>query len=74
MRDKLVKAISYQLDIDPDEIKDDHHIKDDLGADSLGCVELVMRVEEEFNIEIDDTVWEKLNTVGEMLEYVEMVS
>ena len=64
------KAIEEQVMIKADEIKDDASFVDDLGADSLDTVELVMALEEEFNTEIPDEEAEKISTVAEAVAYV----
>ncbi|MFH1798797.1 MAG: acyl carrier protein [Candidatus Omnitrophota bacterium] len=66
-----VKAIvAEQLGVKIEEVKDDAKFIDDLGADSLDTVELVMALEEEFGAEIPDEDAEKLNTVGDAVRYV----
>ena len=69
--DRVKKVIVAQLDIDPDEIQMDSTFVGDLGADSLDIVELVMAFEEEFNIEIPDDVVYKLETIGDVVSFVE---
>ena len=64
------KIIAEQLDIDVSEVTDDKHITDDLGADSLDTVELVMALEEEFETEIPDEDAEKITSVQEAIDYV----
>jgi acyl carrier protein len=59
------------LGVKVEEVKDDAKFIDDLGADSLDTVELVMALEEEFGAEIPDEDAEKLTTVGEAIKYVE---
>ena len=59
-----------QLDVDADEVQMNSNIVDDLGADSLDVVELVMAIEEEFNIEITDDQAEKIKTVGDVVNYI----
>lgn len=59
-----------QLSVDADEVKMESAFIDDLGADSLDIVELIMGIEEEFDIEIPDEDAEKLTTVGEAMNYV----
>lgn len=68
--DKMKKIIVEQLGVEEDEITLESSIIDDLGADSLDIVELIMAIEEEFGIEIPDSETEKLNTVGDAVEYV----
>jgi acyl carrier protein len=70
IRARLVKVISEQLGINESDIKDDNSFVDDLGADSLDEIELVMAVEEEFEIEISDEEAEGLKTVSQALQYV----
>jgi acyl carrier protein len=62
--------IAEQLGAKADEIKDDASFVDDLGADSLDTVELVMALEEEFETEIPDEDAEKITTVQEAIDYV----
>ncbi len=66
IRDFLVE----QLGIDEDAITMDASFEDDLGADSLDLVELVMALEEEYDVEIDDEEAEKLKTVGDAVNYI----
>ena len=54
----------------PDDIKHEHHLEQDLGADSLDLVELLMCVEEEFDIEVKDEVAETWGTVGDVYRYL----
>ncbi len=69
--DKKVKDIIVdQLGVDPDEVTDNAHFIDDLGADSLDTVELVMAFEEEFGIEIADEDAEKIATVNDVIKYL----
>lgn len=68
--EKVQKIIAEQLGIDKEEITEESQIVDDLGADSLDVIELLMMLEEEFDIEISDEEAEKLSTVGEIVEYV----
>lgn len=66
-----VKAIvAEQLDVDINEVKTDSSFVDDLGADSLDTVELVMALEEEFNAEIPDDEAEKITTVQLAVDYI----
>ncbi len=70
-REKFKEIIVDRLGADPNEITDDASFIDDLGADSLDTVELVMAFEEEFDLEIPDEDAEKLTSVGKALEYLE---
>lgn len=68
---KVKKIIAEQLGVDESEITNESHFIDDLGADSLDTVELVMALEEEFGIEIPDEDAEKIQTVGDVQKYIE---
>jgi acyl carrier protein len=70
IEDKVKKIISEKLSVDLSEVIPDASFVDDLGADSLDLVELIMSMEEEFDVEISDEDAEKLVTVGDALEYV----
>ena len=67
----LEKIISESLGVDQDMVKDESNFVNDLGADSLNIVELVMAIEEEFDMEIPDEDSESLHTVGELRQYIE---
>ena len=69
--EKVKEKIAEQLGVDEDEITLESKIIDDLGADSLDVVELVMALEEEFDIEIPDSDTEGLSTVGDVVEYID---
>ena len=70
MEDKVKEIISKQLDVDLAEVKDDASFVDDLGADSLDTVELVMAFEEEFGVEIPDEDAEKITKVKDAISYI----
>ena len=69
--EKVKEILSSQFDVDVDSITADTDIIDDLGADSLDQVELVMAFEEEFGSDIPDEDAEKLTTVGDAIKYIE---
>ena len=71
VEEKVKHIIVEQLGVDEDEVKAESSFVDDLGADSLDVVELVMALEEEFGLEIGDEDAEKLTTVKQVVEYVE---
>ena len=66
----IEKIIANHLDVDISEVTDEKHLIDDLGADSLHTVELIMEFENEFDIEIPDDDAESLVTVGKIKEYI----
>ena len=70
VKDRVKKIIVDQLGVDADKVKPEASFIDDLGADSLDIVELVMALEEDFNIEIPDEEAEKARTVGDVMQYV----
>lgn len=69
--DKVKGIIAEQLGIKVEEVKEDASFIEDLGADSLDTVELVMALEEEFGIEIPDEDAEKITTVSDAVKYIE---
>ena len=69
-QDQVVKIIANQLQIDGNQVTPDASFMDDLGADSLDTVELIMALEEEFDIEIPDSDAEKIRTVQDALNYL----
>lgn len=69
--DKVKKIIVDQLDVEEDKVTEAASITDDLGADSLDVVDLVMSFEEEFDIEIPDVQVEKIKTVGDIVKFIE---
>ena len=68
--ERVKKIIAEQLGVEEEEVTLEAHFVEDLGADSLDTVELVMALEEEFEIEIPDEDAEKILTVGTALEYI----
>ncbi len=69
--DRLKKIIVEQLGVDEVDVKPEASFVDDLNADSLDLVELIMSLEEEFGMEISDEEAEKIKTVGDAQEYIE---
>ncbi len=67
---RVKEIIVEQLGVNPDEVKNDSSFVDDLGADSLDTVELVMALEEAFDCEIPDEEAEKITTVQQAIDYV----
>ncbi len=70
VEDKVKNIIVEQLNVDGDAVKPEATFIEDLGADSLDIVELVMTMEEEFDLEIPDEDAEKIKTVGDVVAYV----
>ena len=69
--DKVKAIVVEQLGVDESEVAIDSTFIDDLGADSLDIVDLIMAFEEEFNIEIPDDVAEKIKTVKDTVDYID---
>ena len=69
--DDVKEVVIEQFDCDPAEVKEDSKFIEDLGADSLDVVELVMALEEKFDIEIPDEDAEKILTVADAINYIE---
>ncbi len=69
--DQVKKIVKEQLGVEEDEIQMSSTFVDDLGADSLDIVELIMAFEEEFNIEIPDEKAEKIKTVEDVVKYID---
>ena len=70
IEEKVKEIITEQLEVAPDKVKPEASFSDDLKADSLAVVELVLALEEEFKIEIPDEDTEKIKTVGDAINYI----
>ena len=70
IQDKVIDIVAEQLGVDKEKIKPESNFVNDLGADSLDTVELVMELEEEFDINIADDAAEKIQTVGEAVAHI----
>ena len=70
IEDRVKKIVAEQLGVKLEDVKNESSVVDDLGADSLDTVELVMALEEEFETEIPDEEAEKINTVQAAIDYV----
>ena len=71
VQDRIKSIIAEQLGVKPDEVTPEASFIDDLGADSLDTVELIMALEEEFGVEIPDEDAEKMATVGDAIKYIQ---
>ena len=69
--ERVSKVIVDRLGVDESEVKLEASFRDDLGADSLDVVELVMELEDEFDMEISDEDAEKISTIGDAIAYIE---
>jgi acyl carrier protein len=69
--ERVQRIIVDHLGVDPSEVTLEASIKDDLGADSLAVMDLIMELEDEFQMEISDEQAEKINTVGDVVTYIE---
>lgn len=69
--DKVKNILIDQLDVEEDQVVPEATVMEDLGADSLAVVDLVMALEDEFDIEIDEDKYESFKTVGDIVKYIE---
>ena len=74
VEERVIDIVSEQLGVEKDKITRETSFVNDLGADSLDTVELVMELEEEFDINIPDDAAEKIQTVGEAIEHITQAS
>ena len=68
---KVKTILSNQFDVDEAELNEDTRLDDDLGADSLDVVDLMMSLEDTFDVEIQDEDIEKIRTIGDLVTYIE---
>lgn len=71
VQERVIDIVAEQLGADKEKISSETHFVNDLGADSLDTVELVMELEEEFDINIPDDAAEKIQTIGQAVEHIE---
>ncbi len=71
VKDRVIEIVAEQLGVNKEQITPETSFVNDLGADSLDTVELVMELEEEFDINIPDDAAEKIQTVGQAIDYIE---
>lgn len=74
VQERVIDIVAEQLGVDREKVKPETSFVNDLGADSLDTVELVMELEEEFDITIPDEAAEKIQTVGQAVEHIEAQS
>ena len=74
MFEEIKKLIVEELNVDEEKITMDAKLIDDLGADSLDAVELIMAIEEKYDIQISDEVAQSIQTVGDIVRYAEKVA
>jgi len=70
----VIKVVADQLSVDASEIRPESSFQDDLGADSLDLVELIMAMEEEFDVKIDDDAAQKIKTVQNAVDFISSLS
>ena len=70
VKERVIEIVSEQLGVNKDQINDETHFVNDIGADSLDTVELVMEFEDEFELSIPDEEAEKIQTVGQAIDYI----
>lgn len=69
--EKIVEILAEQLSVDPDKITMDSLLEEDLDADSLDAIDIVMSIEDEFQIEVPDEVIANMKSVGDIVNFVE---
>ncbi len=73
MKEDILKLIAEHFNKEVDELDEDMSFQDDLNADSIELVELIMSIEEEYDIEVAEEDLEKLETIGDVIDYVEEI-
>lgn len=71
--EKIRKILCEQLDIEEDTVSMESNIAEDLGADSMDVVDLIMSIEDEFEVEVPDEKIESIKTVGDVVNYIEQM-
>ncbi len=69
--ERVVQIIAEELDVDPEELSMDTHITDDLDADSLDAMEVILKIEEEFDVEIPDDLVQRIQTISDVVEFLD---
>jgi acyl carrier protein len=68
---RVVQIIAEELNIEPDSLTLDTHITDDLNADSLDAMEVILKIEEEFDVEIPDEIVQSIQTIADVVEFLD---
>ncbi|MDO5715578.1 MAG: acyl carrier protein [Tissierellia bacterium] len=71
MKDKILQLIAEQFNMDIDDLNEEMSFEEDLNADSIELVELVMSIEDEFDLELDDEKLESIKTIGDVINFIE---
>lgn len=71
MKDRILEIIAEQFHVNVEDLEEDTNFVDDLNVDSIELLELVMAIEDEFDIELDDDVLENITTVGDVLDFID---
>ncbi len=69
--EKVKEIVARELKVDPEKITLETHLIEDLGADSLDAVDLIMALEDEFGMEVDDETAQNAKTIGDLVKYIE---
>jgi acyl carrier protein len=69
--ERVVQIIAEELNIETDELTMDTHITDDLNADSLDAMEVILKIEEEFDVEIPDDIVQTIQTISDLVEFLD---
>ena len=70
VKDKVIELIATQFNLDENELDLENSFKDDLNADSLDLVELIMTLEDEFSLEVEDEDVDSIKTIGDAIDYI----
>lgn len=71
MKERVLEIIADQFNVNVDDLTENTDFVEDLNADSIELVELVMSLEDEFDVEVEDEALEKIKTIGDVLDYIE---
>lgn len=71
MKDRILEIIAEQFNVKVENLDEDTNFVDDLNVDSIELLELVMTIEDEFDLELEDEVLENLTTVGDVIDYID---